>query len=138
MLGRSVNFKSSQKKDWRWPFLKIADFLKNADLTFINLESPLIADCPLTQEGMIFCGDLNNIEGLVSAGVDVANLANNHTTNYQQIGLDSTIKTLNLNGILPTGINDLAIRETKGIKFAFLGYNDISPQEGIVGQYTFI
>jgi len=131
MLGRSVNFQSWQKKDWRWPFLKTADFLKRADLTFINLESPLVADCSLTQEGMIFCGDLKNIEGLVFAGVDIASLANNHTMNYQQIGLESTIKILNLNGILPIGINGSAIRETKGIKFAFLGYNDISPQVGI-------
>lgn len=132
MLGRSVNFQSFQKKDWRWPFLKTADFLKKADLTFINLESPLVTDCPLTQEGMIFCGDLKNIEGLVFAGVDIANLANNHTANYQQRGLETTIGTLSLNGILPVGVNGLVIKEIKGIKFAFLGYNDVSlPQSGI-------
>lgn len=132
MLGRSVNFQSYQKKDWRWPFLKTADFLKEANLTFINLESPLVTDCPLTQEGMIFCGDLKNIEGLVFAGVDIANLANNHTANYQQKGLETTIEALNLNDILSVGVNSLVLKEVKGVKFAFLGYNDISsPQPGV-------
>ena len=39
---------------------------------------------------------------------------------------------LNKNGILVTGINGPIIKDIKGLKFAFLGYNDITAlQPGI-------
>jgi len=132
MLGRAVNYQALSRHDFRWPFLKVAETLKKAEITFINLESPLVENCPLTQEGMIFCGDVKNVEGLVFAGVDIANLANNHAGNYGLSGIGETINLLEENKILVTGTESLVIRKVKGIKFAFLGYNDISkPQLGV-------
>lgn len=122
--ARSVNFKAAQKNNFKWTFEKTSDFLKSADLTLINLESPLIKNCPLTNEGMIFCGDERHIEGLIFAGIDVANLANNHLENYGIEGANNTIKLLNTNGIAVTGVGTV-FREVKGVKFAFLGYSDI-------------
>lgn len=124
--ARSVNYQTVTKNNYLWPFEKTADFLKSADITFINLESPLIKDCPLTNEGMIFCGDQKNIQGLTFAGIDIANLANNHSGNYGQEGIEETIKLLNSNNILVTGVSGVAIKEIKGIKFAFLGFDDIN------------
>jgi poly-gamma-glutamate synthesis protein (capsule biosynthesis protein) len=124
--ARSVNYQISQRKDFTWPYLKTAEILKQADITFINLETPLIKNCPITQEGMNFCGDSRNIEGLVYAGVDVANLANNHAANKGKAGVDETIAGLEKAGIKSVGAkNNPAIVEVRGIKFAFLGYNDI-------------
>lgn len=123
--ARSVNFQTTQRKDFRWPYLKTADVLKKADITFINLETPLITDCPITQEGMIFCGSSGNVEGLVYAGVDIANLANNHASNYGQEALNKTRELLNINGILVTGEDKAEVIDVRGIKFAFLGFNDI-------------
>lgn len=124
--ARSVNYQVITRKDFTWPYLKTADKLKEADITFINLETPLIKNCPVTQEGMNFCGDARNIEGLIYAGVDVANLANNHLGNKGKAGVDETIAGLKKAGIQTTGSGDnLAILEVRGIKFAFLGYNDI-------------
>lgn len=124
--ARSVNYQVLQRKDFTWPYLKTADVLKSADITFINLETPLIKNCPITQEGMSFCGDARNIEGLTFAGVDVASLANNHAGNKGKAGVDETVKGLELVGIKTTGTNKgPVIIENKGIKFGFLGYNDI-------------
>ncbi len=123
--ARSVNFQVVQRKDFKWPYLKIADVLKNADITFINLETPLILNCPITQEGMIFCGDSRNVEGLVYAGVDIASFANNHIANYGLEAIKETKELLNANGILVTGINGAEVIDVRGIKFAFLGFNDI-------------
>jgi poly-gamma-glutamate synthesis protein (capsule biosynthesis protein) len=124
--ARSVNYQINQRKDFTWPYLKTVEVLKSADITFINLETPLIKNCPLTQEGMSFCGDSRNIEGLVYAGVDVASLANNHAGNKGKAGVEETIKGLEKVGIKSTGANNNpAIVEVRGIKFAFLGYNDI-------------
>lgn len=130
--ARSVNFQALMRKDFTWPYLKTADFTKSADIAFINLETPFVEDCPVTQQGMIFCSDPKNIEGLVFAGVDIASLANNHTANYGEKNVFQTVNLLYKNAILTTGIAGPQFLEVKGVKFAFLGYNDISvPQFGI-------
>lgn len=122
--ARSVNFKTIQKNNFKWAFEKTNDFLQSADVTLINLETSLIDNCPLTNTGMIFCGDQRHIEGLVFAGVDVVNLANNHSENYGIEGINNTIQLLNTNGIAVTGVGSV-FKKTKGLKFAFLGYSDI-------------
>lgn len=126
--ARSVNSQVLKYKDFTWPYLKTADITKNADITFINLETPIIENCPVTSEGMIFCGDSKNIEGLKYAGVDVVSLANNHAGNYGEKGVEETIKLLDDNGIKSTGTakSNLSIVNLRGINFAFLGYNDIT------------
>lgn len=124
--ARYVNFQTVKKNDFRWPFEKTADFLKSADVTFINFETPLITNCPLTGEGMVFCGDPRNIEGLLFAGVDVADLANNHAGNYGIDGIKSTTGLLESAGISVTGISGAAFKDVRRTKFAFLGYDDVS------------
>lgn len=128
ITARSVNYQALVRKDFKWPFLKTADFIKSADITFINLETPLLNKCLVTQEGMSFCGDAGNVEGLVLAGVDVANLANNHAGNYGEDGVEETKEVLMKNGIDVTGVekNNLLVKDVRGLKFAFLGYNDIT------------
>ena len=127
--ARSVNFQTVQRNNFKWPFEKTADILRQADLTLINLESPLIKDCPLTNEGMIFCGDSRHLEGLKYAGVDVANLANNHLGNYKEEGIQSTIDLLKTTDILSTGTSEMIIKDIRGVRFAFLGYNEIGHSE---------
>jgi poly-gamma-glutamate capsule biosynthesis protein CapA/YwtB (metallophosphatase superfamily) len=122
--ARSVNWKMTHYNDFTYPFAKTADFLKTADLTLINLEAPLVPNCPITNEGMIFCGSLRFVEGLNFAGVDVANLANNHAGNWGQEGLTQTVDLLTKNGILTTGFdNQLTTKTVKGLKIGFLGFN---------------
>jgi len=124
MLGRSVNAKMQKLNDFSYPFLKTADFLKSANLTFANLESPFYDDCPTTNTGMIFCADPKAVEGLVFAGIDVVNLANNHTRNYGEIGIRKTIELLNKNNLSIIGLNDnLVQKEIRGMKFGFLGFD---------------
>jgi len=121
--ARSVNFKTYQAGDWRWPWLETAGVLRQADLTFINLETPLITNCPLANEGMIFCGDQRQIEGLLFAGVDVANLANNHSGNWGEAGIQQTTALLKDNHILPIGTEEQPIfTQVRGQRLAFLGY----------------
>ena len=125
--ARAVNYQTAIKKDYRWPYLNTALVLKSADLTLINLETPLIKNCPLTQTGMVFCGDEKNIEGLIFAGVDIANLANNHSENYGKEGLDYTKNLLTQNGILISDNSNIAIKQFNNINFGFLGYNALLP-----------
>lgn len=125
-LARTVNTQIQKRFDPTWPFLKTADYLKKADITLINLESPLVSNCPLTDTGMKFCGDIKNVEGLIFAGVDVASLANNHTKNYGEVGLKETKNVLAQNGILSTSQGEIAYKKVRKTTFAFVGYDDVS------------
>lgn len=123
--ARSVNAKMEALHDFTYPFKKTADFLKNADLVFINLESPLIPNCQPTEQGMIFCGNQTSVFGLLYAGVTVANIANNHMGNYGIKGITETENLLLKNNIQVTGNGNPAISVVKGKKFGFLGYNEV-------------
>lgn len=125
MLGRTVNTQTIKYKDFTWPFLKTYDLLNSKDLTLINLENPIIEDCPSKDTGMIFCGDAKHAEGLKFAGIDLASLANNHSMNYGVKGLESTLDILHKTGISSIGVKNPTYKDIGGIKVAFLGFNDI-------------
>lgn len=130
--ARVVNIQATKFNNFKWPYEKTADVLRSADITFVNLETPLVKDCPLVNDGFKFCGNDKNIEGLIFAGVDIASLANNHAGNYGLDAINYTATLLNNNGILATGLSGAVYRDVRGLKFAFLGYNDIGyKQEGI-------
>jgi poly-gamma-glutamate synthesis protein (capsule biosynthesis protein) len=123
--ARLVDYYATQKNDFLWPFRPTADYVKNADVTFGNLESPLFAGCKLSTGGLTFCGDARFVSGLQLDGIDVVNLANNHTNNFGAQGINATVDLLNKNGIQSTGLGPPAIVDVRGLKFAFLGYNGV-------------
>lgn len=130
--ARSVNLQVIHHQDFTWPYQKTYDLTRSADITFIDLETPLLDQCDQTDSGMVFCGDSRHVEGLVFAGVDVANLANNHAGNHGAEGVQHTKQLLETHGITTTGTGTIAIKTIRGLRFAFLGYNDITtPQPGI-------
>ena len=131
--ARSVNHISTNKNNFKWAFENIAPLLKSADITFINMETPLIKNCPLTDEGFIFCGDERHSEGLLYSGVDVVNYANNHMSNYGVEGIDNTKNILDSVGILSVGLSSGPVYKTvKGVSFAFLAYNSLGVPEPLL------
>lgn len=132
ITARSVNAQSIRKNDPIWSFRNIGSILGMGDLTLINLETPLVRDCPITDEGMIFCGRTENIEGLIFSGVDIVNVANNHFGNYGLEGVYETTELLKNSGMLVSGLtNQPVYTEVNGVKFSFLGFNDIERQVGV-------
>lgn len=141
LLARYVELRMRQLNDYTYPFQKIADFLKSADITFGNLETPLLPGRNVPKDSMTFRGDLKGVQGLIFAGYDVLSIANNHTMNYQIPGLTSTLQTLKEAGILASGggkDQDTAytpvIIEAKGKKIAFYSYIDSSIPPGFHGE----
>jgi len=132
--ARSVNYQVIKFNNPLWPYEKVLPILKTkkSDILFVNLETPLIKGCPITVDGMVFCGDEKNISGLQALGVTVANIANNHAGNHGIDGVLETKTLLEKADIAVTGVNGPVYKDIRGIKFAFLGYNDITkPQVGI-------
>jgi len=124
--ARGVDYFATVRHDFLWPFRPTAAFTKNADVTFINLESPLFAGCPVDPgPSFTFCGDARFVDGLTLMGAKVVNLANNHTSNYGQQGIALTDQLLRSHGMLDTGLGAVAVVEVRGIKFGFIGFNGV-------------
>ena len=128
MLGRAVMTTSLDHDNPKYPFEKVADKMQEADITFINLENPIVYDCPRHTDGFIFCADPRMVEGLTYAGVDIVSLANNHAFNYGEQGIEETKEILTAYGIEYTGLGNVVVQEIDGIRFGFLGF-DKSQQE---------
>lgn len=133
--ARSVNYQMTARDDFLWPIRDIAPLLSSSDLTLINLESPLIPRCPLTNSGMVFCGDQRFVDALTLAGVDIANLANNHILNQGWEGLKETEILLGQHSIETTGLttegpctnqayfcSKKIVKTVKGVRVGFEGY----------------
>lgn len=132
---REVNYKTVTYNDFNWAVEDFAPLLKSSDITLINLEGPIIYNCPIQHSGFTFCGDYRHVQGLNYAGIDVVNVANNHAGNYGIDGVNQTKEILNDNNILISGVENknIVYKRVKNINFAFLGYNDIGSQVGISG-----
>jgi poly-gamma-glutamate synthesis protein (capsule biosynthesis protein) len=123
--ARLVNIAATQRHDFLWPFRPTADYVKNADLTYINLESPLLAGCPTRSVGMVFCGDPRFVDGLSAIGTKVVNLANNHV--YAGPDTDRTAQLLQEHGIpAATNLGPPVVIDVRGLKFAFVGCNAVT------------
>ncbi len=111
-------------------FSRIRHRTTAADIFVINLECPLTDEgTPHPTKGIGFRGSPANVAGLTYAGVDVANLANNHVSDYGARGLEETEQVLDAAGILHSGagMNEYeamkpAFKSVDGIRFGFLGF----------------
>lgn len=131
MLSRVVAEKMNAKNDFNYPFLKTSDYLKTADLAFGNLETSITAGRPIHTGEMMFRADPGVENALKEADFSVLSLANNHTPNFGEKSLKDTFQYLNNVGIKYAGAGENETEayspvylEAKGLKFAFLAYND--------------
>lgn len=131
MLSRTVASKIKTHNDINYTFLKVADFLKEADITFGNLENPITAGATIAPYELTLRADPGVENALKNVGFDILSLANNHTPNLGIQGLADTFAYLSKVGIAYVGggrnaeeANKPVYLTRKGITFAFLAYND--------------
>lgn len=114
-----------------YPFLNIADYLRNADITLGNLETTITPGREIQNNEMVFRSNPGTEKALKNAGFSLISLANNHTPDFGEKGLKDTINYLKKEDIdyLGAGMNleeanEPVYIEKKGINFAFIAYND--------------
>lgn len=129
MLGRGVDLAITNYGGVH-PFKNVAQVMKSADFTMVNLESPFLINGSRTVKGsLILRGNPEGVKGLVEAGVDFASLANNHITDMRLQGIKDTKGILKKNNILYAGGGEsqaeakkAAIFPVKEIKLGLLSY----------------
>ncbi len=129
-----------------YPLRHVAPILRNADITFANLECPLTDQWQPTpyktpeairrRKEWVFRGRPSSVEALEAAGVDVVSLANNHVMDHQRVGLRDTMVRLSESEIAWCGAGEdiqeaqtPALIHVRGIRVAFLAFAeaDIMP-----------
>lgn len=143
MLGRGIEWMVNKygQRNWKFPFLKIAKDLKEADVLFGNLEGPISDKGRKIGSIYSFRADPKVIEGLNYAGFDILSVANNHIFDYGREAMEDTFLRLKKVGIdyIGGGFNekeayDSLIKEIRGpapvmgskqIRVAFLAYTNL-------------
>ena len=119
----------------RYPWSAVAPLLRRADLAFGNLE------CAISRRGSPVLAEFNfrgDPEALRAtggyAGLDVLNLANNHSADYGPVALLDTIRNLRRFGIAGVGAGrDLRramrprIVRRLGLRIALVGFSEVLP-----------
>jgi poly-gamma-glutamate capsule biosynthesis protein CapA/YwtB (metallophosphatase superfamily) len=140
MLSRAVGARMQATNDWGYPFRKIADTLRAADLAIGNLE------CPVSEGGKnqyhlySFRADPKTPAGLNEAGFGVVSLANNHMYDWGAPALLDTVRRVREAGVRTVGAgqNDLEahyplVVDLAGVRLAFLAYVDVEPKNAAAG-----
>ncbi len=120
-----------------WPFegQGVREILESADVAFGNLENPISTRGKAQPKSYTFRADPSFVKGLTYAGFDVLSLANNHIGDYGDIALTDTLDILDSADIVAVGAgrtiteaHEVRIVESRGLKIAFLAYNQINPK----------
>ena len=118
--------------NFEFPFFKIADYLKTADILFGNLEGPISDKGKNVGSIYSFRAIPEVLKGLKFAGFDILSVANNHIFDYGREAMEDTLIRLKEAQIEYIGAGfskeealSPRIIEKKGIKIAFLAFTNL-------------
>lgn len=136
---------NNHKGDFEYLYKKAEKYTKEADLSVINLETPLMKDEKNYSTYPCFGSPVRVAEGLKKAGFDAVTLSNNHRLDKGAQGVDETLETLDYYGLLHVGSMDdkpyLLIKRNE-IVFALMNYtygtNGIRPKKGYENAVNYL
>ncbi|MAT54597.1 MAG: capsule biosynthesis protein CapA [Saprospirales bacterium] len=132
MLGTNYPNKSYLPANGGRDLLRdVVDILKNADVTFGNLEGCMFDGsgtpkrCRDMSKCYVFRSPASFVNHFVNAGYDVVSLANNHSGDFGLAGRKGTKKVLDEAGIAYAGLastDESAVFERNGVKYGFAAF----------------
>ena len=138
MLGRSIG-EGILRYGPSYPFQFVDQTLREADIVFANLESPISEGGVPAEKDFVFRAPPLAAQSLAVAGIDVVSFANNHALDYGLEGFRDTMAALAARGIAYAGAGeDIAaarrpvILEVGGLRLAFLAYVN-TPDDSVSG-----
>lgn len=125
--------KAMYEHGYDYPFASTTDIIKDADIAFANLESPILDGRAVRAHEMRFRTDVKFTPALARAGFDIVTLANNHARDQGEKGLQETLRVLQEEHIATVGAGTTSLAYTptylsaKGLVIAFVAQNDRTP-----------
>lgn len=108
--------------DYAYPFKNAVDVFSQDDLTLVNFEGTLTDSTTAREKEFAFRGPPAYVNILLAGSVEAVNLANNHTYDYWETGLQNTEDTLDSAGITWSNDTTFAVYETNGVKIGMAGF----------------
>jgi poly-gamma-glutamate synthesis protein (capsule biosynthesis protein) len=119
-----------QTIDDKDPFERVREILKDKDLLFGNLETPLSNRGKEKEKAVSLHTSPDKVRYLREAGFDALNIANNHIMDLGLQGFAKTLTVLNRNNLTFIGAGNERFSqsqvtvERKGVTVGFLGYSE--------------
>jgi len=110
-------------------FARVRQALREPDIMLANLEGTLsvggTSKCPAGAENCFaFQAPPANARALHDAGIDLVNLANNHSFDYGAAGQAQTLMALTAGHVAFTGLQgDVRVLTRRGVRVAFVGFS---------------
>ncbi|HNW92737.1 MAG TPA: CapA family protein, partial [bacterium] len=122
-------------------FDRVAALVRDADLTFANLECPVSNRGAQAAKTFTFRAAPASLRALNMLGIDAVGLANNHVLDFGTASFLDTIRNLDAIGMPHAGAGATAaaahapvILERNGVRVAYLALSSIMPQGGPGGM----
>lgn len=112
---------------------KVKKIFSKDDITLVNLEGTFTDSTNRAIKNFTFKGPASYVKILKKGSVEVVNTANNHTYDFGGQGYTDTVKTLKKDKIKYCRNNVIAYQTVKGVKIAFLGFNQL---DGVTNAYV--
>ncbi len=133
MLGSKVGV-LLEGNGYDYPYLHVKPYLEKADYAVANLETAVTERDAAQEKQYVFKTSPMALPALKEAGIDLLNLANNHSMDYGLEGLFDTMNFLDEVGLNHMGAGNDAheaytphIADINGLKIAFLGFTGVVP-----------
>jgi hypothetical protein len=121
-----------QRYGYAWAWTGLNGLFRKDDLTVVNLECAVSNLGSAVPKEFTFRGDPAALPAMRKAGVEVANMANNHSYDYGPVALVDTRRNLIENDIAPVGAGknekqavSPALFEINGWKIAVVGFDKV-------------
>jgi len=125
-----------KKEGYDYPYTYVQKYFEQADFSIANLETPITNNGTKQEKEYSYRSSPEALPPLAAAGIDLVNLANNHSMDRGPDGLLDTLKHLDEAGIKHVGAGhnideayQYSILEKNGVKIAFIGLNHVIPKE---------
>lgn len=124
--GRMVDVVIRQRgDDFLYTVRDVAHLTRDADITVVNMETPLIEECPYHASGYVFCSRPGFVEALKALGTDVVTLENNHIGDYGPQAIARTKALLEAHNLAWADRWHPAIIDVRGLRFGIVAFNGV-------------
>lgn len=119
-------YRAAQQPDGSYDFTgvyqELAPFCQQADIAFVNLETPLGGKELGLSTYPRFNSPQEAGQALYDLGFNLISVANNHSLDAGEAGLQRTLAFWQQRGITPAGAGDLSLTEVNGVTIGLLAY----------------
>ncbi len=124
--GGEHNMLSVIGSNYSYPFYNVRDAFAMADFSMVNFEGTLTTEVSAKRKQYRFRAHPEYAETLVLANIDAVSLANNHSGDYLQKGLEDTRSALDEKGILwADDSRPLIVELEGGLKLGIVAHNNV-------------